>query len=89
MNFNNKNEILINQDYNKNNPKNLINEIKKYLISENYIKINEKPVLGIYNYSKILQIKNFINNLKKAAIETNIGGIYILGNFDEIKIIIK
>ena len=85
LNLNNKNEILINQDYNENNPKNLINEIKKYLISENYIKINEKPVLGIYNYSKILQIKNFIKNLKKAAIETNIGGIYILGNFDEIK----
>ena len=85
LNFNNKNEILINQEYNENDPINLINDIKKYLISEKYIKINENPVFGIYNYSQILQIKNFINNLRKAAIDNNIGDIYILGNFDEIK----
>ena len=85
LNFNNKNEILINQEYNENDPINLINDIKKYLISEKYIKINENPVFGIYNYSQILQIKNFINNLRKAAIDNNIGDIYILGNFDEIE----
>ena len=85
LNFNNKNEILINQEYNENDPINLIKDIKKYLISEKYIKINENPVFGIYNYSQIIQIKNFINNLRKAAIDNNIGDIYILGNFDEIE----
>ena len=85
LNINKINKILIKQEYKENDPINLINDIKKYLISEKYIKINEKPVLGIYNYSKILQIKNFINNLRKASIEIRIGELYILGNFNEIE----
>ena len=85
LNINNTNKILIKQEYHENDPINLINDIKKYIISPKYIKINEKPVLGIYNYSKILQIKNFINNLRKASIDNNIGEIYILWDFNEIE----
>lgn len=39
-----------------------INNIKKYLISDNYIKINNKPVISISN-QHILKNKNRINNI--------------------------
>ena len=85
ININNTKKILIKQEYNEKDPKILIKDIKKFLISKNYIKINEKPVLFIYEYSKLLKIKNFLINLRKEAIENNIGEIFILGNMNEFE----
>ena len=85
ININNTKKILIKQEYNEKDPKIFIKDIKKFLISKNYIKINEKPVLFIYEYSKLLKIKNFLINLRKEAIENNIGEIFILGNMNEFE----
>ena len=67
----------------------LIKFIQQHLISDNYIKIKNKPVLSISNPSKILGIKNFISNLRKKAKEKKVGKLFIFypfkGNFTERK----
>ena len=64
----------------------LINNITKYLISDNYIKINNRPILSIRNPYKYLNIKNIILMIRKKA-KTVIGEIFIIfpyiGNFSE------
>lgn len=45
-------KILIKQEYNDNDPKNFIIDIKKYLIDKRYIKINKKPIIGLYEPKK-------------------------------------
>ena len=44
---------------NENNFFFFIEKIKKYIILENYIKIEEKPILGIFNLSSSFQIFNY------------------------------
>ena len=67
----------------------LIKFIQQYTISDNYIKIKNKPVLSISNPSKILDIQNFISNLRNKAKEKKIGELFIFypfkGNFTEKK----
>ena len=46
-------EILIKQEYKKNDPFLFIKDIKRYIKDRRYIKIEEKPVLGLYEPNKI------------------------------------
>ena len=71
-------DILIEQEYKENDPENFIKDIKKYLIDQRYIKIKEKPVLGIYEPNKIPNLKNTINIWRKKSIEFGIGELFIL-----------
>jgi hypothetical protein len=84
LNPNHKNNsILIKQNYTVFDAYNFLDNIKKYLISKYYIKINGKPILGIYEPLLIINIKNFISNLRKYAKKYGIGKIYILGAMNE------
>ena len=55
-----------------------IKSIKKYLLSKNYIKINNKIVISIRNTSEDENYKRFILILRKKASENGIGDIFII-----------
>ena len=81
-----ENDVFLVQKYDINKISNFINDIKKYLTSPNYIKIKNKPVLGIYDPSAIPEIKNFLFGLRKESRLQGIGEIYILSPADKIPI---
>ena len=69
--FNNKDFVQHNSSFliqnkllNENNFFFFVEKIRNYIISENYIKIKGKPILGIFNSSLSSQIRNYIKNDK-------------------------
>lgn len=67
-----------------------IKDIKKYIIDKRYIKINDKPVIGLYEPKKIPNLSNTIFNWRKEAKKIGFGDIYIIVclnsySFDEMK----
>ena len=79
------NILLIKQNYEKNNFNKFIKDIKKYLISENYIKIDGKPILGINDLTKIKNLKESLLILREKARILKIGEIFILALFKNVK----
>ena len=78
-----KNDYLINKKKNfKKNNIELIDDIEKYLVNSKYIKINEKPVIGIYDPFKIKNLKDMIYNWRMKAKERGIGELFILANIN-------
>jgi len=71
-------EILIKQEYKKTDPYNFIISIKKYIIDDRYIKIDNKPILGLYEPSKIPKLKKTMRIWRKKSREIGIGEIFIL-----------
>jgi hypothetical protein len=59
-----------------------IEGIKKYIEDSRYIKINGKPVIGIYDYLNIKNITNTIKIWRKYSLKHRIGEIYILINLN-------
>lgn len=83
-------KLLIKQEYKKSDPYDYIKDIKKYIIDERYIKINSKPILGIYEPKKIPNLSNTISIWREESKNMGIGEIYIIAclniyNFDEMK----
>ena len=83
-------KILIKQEYNDNDPINFIIDIKKYLIDKRYIKINEKPIIGLYEPMNIPNLEETISLWRKESINLGIGEIFILvtlnnNTYDEFK----
>jgi len=76
-------EILIKQEYKKEDPENFIKDIKKYLIDPRYIKISNKSVLGIYEPNKIPKLNETISILRTKSKEYEIGDLFILTTFNE------
>ena len=72
-----ENNILIAQEYKKDDAKNFIIDLKKYLFDKRYIKIDGKPVIGLYDPTKIPNVKKVINIWRKTARECGIGEILI------------
>ena len=70
--------ILIKQEYKKDDPENFIKDIKKYVIDERYIKINDKPVIGIYEPFNIPNLKETLLIWRNKSKEIGIGEIYII-----------
>ena len=70
--------ILIKQDYKKDDYKNFIKDIKKYLLDERYIKIDDKPVIMVYNPDAIPDFKELVTKWRKYAREEGIGELYII-----------
>ena len=60
---------------------NLISNFKKYMISSNYIKIKQKPVLSISKPYKFSNIKDTMTNIRKIAEEKGVGKIFIIYPF--------
>ncbi len=77
-----ENDILIKQNYSKGDYKKFINDIKKYIIDERYIRIDGKPVILVYNPKEIPNFGELVNEWRKYALEESIGEIYILAKCD-------
>ena len=71
-------EILIKQEYKETDPYDFIKSIKKYIKDERYIRIDKKPVLGLYEPSKIPNLQNTIIIWREKSKELGIGEIFIL-----------
>ena len=63
-----------------------IKDIKKYINDQRYIKINEKPVVGINQVLEIKAYKDMIRIWREKAREYEIGDIYILINLNNYNI---
>ena len=82
--------ILIKQEYKESDPYNFIKDIKKYIIDERYIKINNKSIIGIYEPIKIPNLSHTISIWREESKNIGIGGLYIIAClniycFDEMK----
>ena len=71
-------KILIKQEYKECDSYNFIKDIKKYIIDERYIKIDNKPIIGLYEPKKITNLSNTILNWRKESEKIGLGKIYIL-----------
>ena len=78
--------VLIKQEYKKDDPENFIKDIKKYLIDKRYIRINQKPILGIYEPTKIPKIKETILIWRQKAKEFGIEDIYIIVTLNQYSV---
>ena len=79
-------EILIKQKYKPNDPINFIKDIKKYIKDKRYIKIDEKPVIGLYEPTKIPKLQKTMKTWREKSRELGIGEIYILICINHYKI---
>ena len=70
--------ILIKQEYKENDIYDFIKDIKKYIIDKRYIKVNDKPVIGLYEPKKIPNLSNTILNWRNKAKEIGFDDIYII-----------
>ena len=69
--------ILIKQEFKKEDPKKFILDMKKYLVDPRYIKIDNKPLILIYNPDSIPDFENTMKEWRKTAKEIGIGEIFI------------
>ncbi len=72
-----ENDILIQQNYTKKDPKNFISDIKKYIDDERYIRVDGKPVIGLYAPDAIPDVKHVLKRWRKEAQAQGIGDILI------------
>ena len=71
-------EILIKQEYKTNDPQKFIRDIKKYINDKRYIRIDNKPVLGLYEPSKIPNLRETISIWREKSRVIGIGDIFVL-----------
>lgn len=75
-------DILIKQNYDSKDYKNFIKDIKKYVTDKRYIKIDNKPVIMVYNPKEILNFEKLVEKWRKYAKELGIGEIYVMSKND-------
>ena len=71
-------EVLINQEYKDEDPELFVKDIKKYIFDNRYIKINSKPVIGIFEPFKIPKLNETLIIWREKSKEYGIGEIFIL-----------
>lgn len=69
---------IMNNPYLETEIETFIKNIKKYLFSKHYIKIDTKPVISISNNYVDDNFKHFISILRYKALENGIGDVFIL-----------
>ena len=69
---------IIKQNYKSNDPIDFIKDIKKYIKDKRYIKIDNKPVIGLYEPTKIPELQKTMRTWREKSRELGIGEIYIL-----------
>ena len=77
--------IIIENFYEPNDTFIFISDTKKYLTSKKYIKINNKPILAIYEPFIIPNLIIFLSNLRKHAKNSGINKIFILATKNKTK----
>ena len=86
MNYNNLDMpfLLIFRNENKNMKNNIFNyNISKYVFDNRYIRINNKPIIAIYNPEEIPNLENNIMALRKLLKKEGNEEIFILGSCKE------
>ena len=73
----------------KENTGQFIKDTKKYIIDSRYVRINGKPVIGIFEYIKIKNIRNIIKEWREKSRKYEIGEIYILININNYNVNIE
>ena len=74
--------VIIKQEYKDKDPELFIKDIRRFLIEPLYIKIKEKPILGILNPDKIPKLNDTIKIWREKSIVYGIGKIYIIINMN-------
>lgn len=77
-----KKDILIKQEYSDKDYKEFIENIKKYITDKRYIKIDNKPLIMIYNPTEIPNFEKHVSEWRRYAKEEGIGEIYIASKCD-------
>lgn len=75
-------EILMEQKYTREDPYHFIEDLKKYMEDSRYIKIDNKPVIMVYNPSAIPDFETVCAKWREAAQELGIGEILIWSKTD-------
>lgn len=73
-------EVLIEQKFLEDDPKQFAQDIMPFFEDERYIKINNKPILVVYKpqlFKKEI-LKNFVYELNKKAKENGLDGVYLI-----------
>lgn len=73
-------EVLIEQKFLEDDPKQFAQDIMPFFADERYIKINNKPILVVYKpqlFKKEI-LKNFVYELNKNAKENGLDGVYLV-----------
>ena len=71
-------KILIEQEYKESDPYNFIKDIKKYIIDPRYIKINDKPIIGLYEPKKVPNLSNILSIWRESSKKIGLGEIFII-----------
>ena len=79
-----ENDVFLIQNYSINETGKFVRDIKKYLISKNYIRIKGKPVLGIFDPSTIPNLINTLLAIRREARNNKIGELYLLATSSKI-----
>lgn len=72
-----ENSVLIEQKYNQDDPRQFILDLKKYIDDSRYIRVEGKPVIGLYAPYAIPDVKMVLEKWRKTASEIGIGDIQI------------
>jgi len=72
-----ENSILIEQKYTEDDAENFILDLKKYLVDKRYIRVDGKPVIGLYAPAKIPNVKYVLSKWRETARTCGIGEILI------------
>ena len=73
-------EVLIEQKFLEDDPKQFAQDIMPFFADERYIKISNKPILVVYKpqlFKKEI-LKNFVDELNKKAKEIGLDGVYLI-----------
>jgi lipopolysaccharide biosynthesis protein len=71
-------DVLLGQQYLPDDPKNFLNDVVKYFHDKRYIKIDNKPVLMVYNANDIKDFDLYIMVWRSEILKLGFEGIYII-----------
>ena len=71
-------QTILENEYKESDPVNFINDLKKYMLDDRYIKIDGKPVLIVYKIHSIPDIIDTLEKWRNRAREIGIGEIFII-----------
>ena len=71
-------DVLIKQEYAPQDAKNFIADLKKYLVDGRYIRIDGKPVIGLYEPLVVPDLTGTIAAWRETARDIGVGEIFIL-----------
>lgn len=71
-------QVLMDNAYTPDDPDKFIDDLKKYIEDERYIRIDGKPVIMVYLAHAIPDVKNVIKRWRERSIEIGVGEIAVL-----------